>query len=153
MSRGFERVTNYPEAFLPVRATKESAGYDFFACVSEKEGIVIKPNQTVKVHTGIKAYMEQDEVLQLYPRSSAAIKRGLVLLNVVGIIDADYYNNPSNEGEIMLCIHNIGDCEQTVYHGEALAQGIFQKYLRTDDDTVVLERKGGIGSTGRGKAA
>ncbi len=87
--RGFELVSNVAGGKLPVRGTKASAGYD----ISIIDGAVIEPGQTHIFATGVKAYMQEDEVLSLHVRSSIGIKKGLILANVTGIIDSDYYNN------------------------------------------------------------
>lgn len=141
--RGFEQVTGYDEAIIPVRGTSGSAGYDF--CSYEE--VTIEPNQTVMVKTGIKAYMLDDEVLQIYPRSSLGVKKHLRLANSVGIIDSDYYNNENNEGHIMIPLFNFGQELVVIAKGERVAQGIFSKYLITDTDQVSAKRSGGFGST------
>ena len=101
------------------------------------------------IHTGIKAYMEDDEVLMIYNRSSNPIKKGLVISNGVAIIDKDFVDNPSNEGEIMFQFWNITNEPIIIEMGDRLGQGIFQKYLKTDDDVEGKERVGGHGSTGQ----
>ena len=99
----------------------------------------------VLVKTGIKAKFPSNEALFLFNRSSNP-KRGLYLATGVSIVDSDYYNNEDNEGHIMLALHNNTDEPITINSGEHVAQGVFVKYLCTDDN-VVQERKGGIGST------
>lgn len=84
----------------------------------------------------------------MYPRSSLSFKRNLIKANSVGIIDSDYYNNPDNEGEIMLILYNLGNTDVTIERGERIAQGIFTKYLVIDDDQTHVKRLGGFGSTG-----
>lgn len=144
--RKFEICEGYEnKATLPKRGTKYSAGYDFYT--ANESLIEIGAGETATIPTGIKAYMNSDEVLLLHVRSSVGIKRNLVLANTVAVIDSDYVDNPSNEGEIILALHNIGRYPQTVYPRERIAQGIFMKYLITDDDNASGERKGGIGST------
>ena len=91
--------------------------------------------------------MEKDDVLLLFPRSSLAIKKGLRLTNSVAVIDADYYGNENNDGHIMISLFNFSDHEVTIEDQERIAQGIFIKYLTTDDDQASGERKGGFGST------
>lgn len=141
--RGFEVVTGLDKAIIPLRGTSGSAGYDF--CSYEE--VIIEPNQTVMIKTGIKAYMLDDEVLQIYPRSSLGVKKHLRLANSVGIIDSDYYNNENNEGHIMIPLFNFGNEPITISQGERVAQGIFSKYLITDTDQVSAKRSGGFGST------
>ncbi len=144
--RGFEVVKKYlnQDISLPERKTKASAGYD----ISCAKDTVIKSQSFLFVATGIKAYMPEDEVLQIYPRSSLSFKKQLVLLNSVGIIDSDYYNNPDNEGEIMLIMYNYGQDDVLLKKGERIAQGIFIKYSTVDNDFNNITRLGGLGSTG-----
>lgn len=102
------------------------------------------------VHTGIKAYMQDDEVLYLYNRSSNPKKLGLILANSVGVIDSDYYSNIDNDGEIMFAFYNFLPFDITLKFGDKLGQGVFSKYLSADDGACVTldnERVGGIGST------
>ena len=99
------------------------------------------------IPTGVKAYMEDDEVLYLYNRSSNPKKKGLILANSVGVIDKDYYGNPDNDGHIMFAFFNIKDEDITIKKGEAIGQGVFSKYLVTDDDVAGGDRTGGFGST------
>lgn len=140
--RLFARVSYMPNGVLPKRKTKHSAGYD----LAVVEGGVIPPHSTKIFNTGIKACMEDDEVLLIFVRSSIGIKRGITLANGTGVIDSDYYNNEDNEGHIMLALYNNTDENVTIDDGEYVAQGVFVNYLCTGD-TVVKERKGGIGST------
>ena len=99
------------------------------------------------IPTGVKAYMEDDEVLYLYNRSSNPKKKGLVLANSVGVIDKDYYGNPDNDGHIMFAFYNIKEEDITIHKGEAIGQGVFSKYLISDDDSAEGDRTGGFGST------
>ena len=146
MSRYFEKVSYNDTGILPTRNDKASAGYDFYA----PKDIVIYPHEGTSIATHIKANMEQDEVLMLFVRSSIGIKRGLTLANGTGIIDSSYYNNPENEGNIMCVLYNNTDKMQVVKEGERFAQGLFVKYLTTDDDKPLNEeRVGGIGSSGK----
>lgn len=140
--RLFARVSYMPNGILPERKTKHSAGYD----LAVVEGGVIPPHSTKIFNTGIKACMEDDEVLLIFVRSSIGIKRGITLANGTGVIDSDYYNNEDNEGHIMLALHNNTDEDVTIDNGEYVAQGVFANYLCTGE-TVIKERKGGIGST------
>ena len=147
--RGFEVVSDYEGRGikLPVRGTASSAGYD----LSAAEDTVIPPGEMVMVPTGLKAYMEPDEVLYIHIRSSLAVKRNLVLMNSVGVVDADYYNNPDNEGHIFIAFWNRGKEPVALTAGERLAQGVFMKYLTVDGDEAGAgrDRQGGFGSTGR----
>ena len=146
-SRGFEVVKEYEDKNinLPERKTKFSAGYDIEAATD----IVIPAgfSKPTLIPTGLKAYMEDDEVLYLYNRSSNPKKKGLILANSVGVVDKDYYNNPDNEGHIMFAFYNIKDEDIEIKKGEAIGQGVFAKYLITDDDEAIGERTGGFGST------
>ena len=147
--RGFEICKEFKDKDinLPVRKTKFSAGYDI-EC-AEDTLIPAKNNVPVFIPTGIKAYMDDDEVLFLYNRSSNPKKKGLVLANSVGVIDKDYYNNEDNEGHIMFAFYNIKDEDIIIKKGEAIGQGVFSKYLISDDDKASGNRIGGFGSTDR----
>lgn len=102
------------------------------------------------VPTGLKSYMGEDEYLQIINRSSNPIKRFLTLPNSIGIIDGDYYNNRHNEGHIFVQMINYGLFDQTIEKGERIAQGIFTRFLKTDDDEGGLgAREGGFGSSGK----
>ena len=150
-TRGFEIAKGFEDKGinLPERKTKYSAGYD----IESAEDCVIpafKPGQKpVLVKTGIKAYMQNDEYLMLCNRSSNPGKKGLILANSVGIVDADYYGNPDNDGHIMFAFYNIKDEDIEIKKGEAIGQAIFQKYLISDDDSADGERLGGFGSTNK----
>ncbi len=149
--RGFEIVKGYEDKGinLPIRKTKYSAGYDIEAV----EDVVIpsfkKGMNPTLVKTGLKAYMQDDEMLLLYNRSSNPKKKGLILANSVGVIDKDYYGNSDNDGHIMFAFYNIKDEDVVIKKGEAIGQGIFQKYLVSDDDNAQGERVGGFGSTSK----
>ena len=147
--RGFEIAKGWEDKDIniPVRKTKFAAGYDIEAA----EDIVVpsfkKGMNPVLIPTGLKAYMEDDEVLYLYNRSSNPKKKGLILANSVGVVDKDYYGNPDNDGHIMFAFFNIKDEDITIKKGEAIGQGVFSKYLVTDGDIALGERTGGFGST------
>lgn len=106
--RGFEVVSQdhrqvQGEVKLPLRGTKTSAGYDFYAL----EDIVIKPGESVFFATDVKAYMQPNEVLLMDVRSSIGIKQDLMLANTIGIVDSDYYSNEDNDGNIRICLRNL----------------------------------------------
>ena len=150
-TRGFECVveemrkgTN--EYVLPTRGTSKSAGYDLASPID----VIIEPHSSVLIWSNVKAYMAEDEVLQLYVRSSVGIKKGLMLKNTVGIVDSDYYSNKNNDGNIGLALYNTTDEAVVIERGERVVQGIFMKYLTVDNDTFLKdERTGGIGSSGK----
>ncbi|GHF92407.1 dUTPase [Deinococcus piscis] len=150
--RGFELVApqhrQHPdtEISLPRRGTRHSAGYDFVT----PAGFTVQPGEMVRVTTDVKAYMGPGEVLQLYVRSSVGL-RGLMLANTVGIVDADYYSNPDNDGNIILALRNLGAEPLTAQAGDRVAQGVFVPYLLADGDDLNMggERAGGYGHTGR----
>ncbi len=145
--RGFEKITQYADADFPMpqRKTEFSAGYDF--CVPED--VTLEPGKLQLVPTGVKAYMQAGEYLGMHIRSSIAVKKRVMLVNNVGIIDADYYNNADNEGHIMLALLNMGSEPVVLSKGERVAQGIFYSYLTADGDAQVEKavRGGGFGST------
>ncbi len=144
-TRGFERVTGYENQQLPTRSDNKSAGYDFYSPVN----ITVPAHRMVKIPTGIKAYMRKDEVLMLYVRSSIGIKKNLMLANQTGVIDASFYNNPDNEGNITCALYNYGEEDQFIQQGDRIMQGVFMKYYPADNDIVLnKERVGGIGSSG-----
>ena len=147
--RGFEIAKGFENAGIniPVRKTKYSAGYDIEAA----EDVVIpslkKGMNPSMVKTGLKAYMQDDEYLKLCNRSSNPKKKGLILANSIGVVDADYYENPDNDGHIMFAFYNIKDEDITIKKGEAIGQAIFEKFLVADNDAASGERIGGFGST------
>ncbi len=149
--RGFEIAKGWEDKKinLPVRKTKYSAGYDIEAA----EDVVIpsfkKGMAPTLVKTGLKAYMQDDEVMFLYNRSSNPKKKGLVMANSVGVIDKDYYGNPDNDGHFMFAFFNIKDEDVLIKKGEAIGQAVFQKYLVADGDNAEGERVGGFGSTSK----
>ena len=143
VARGFEgKGINIPE-----RKTKNSAGYDIEAA----EDVIIpsfkKGMNPTLVKTGLKVYMQDDEVVLLYNRSSNPKKKGLIMANSVGVIDKDYYGNPDNDGHFMFAFYNIKEEDVEIKKGEAIGQAIFQKYLMADGDNAEGERVGGFGST------
>jgi dUTP pyrophosphatase len=149
--RKFEKV----EAFkgnnfsLPQRSTRNSAGFDFTNPVRvEIPPYKLGDNPTM-VRTGVKVKMPENEFLMLVNRSSNPKKKKLVIPNSMGIIDADYYNNPDNEGEMFFGFYNVSNETVVIEAGEKLGQGIFIKYGITEDDNATGERKGGFGSTGK----
>ena len=175
--RGFEKVSySDKDIKLPIRATRGSSGYDFYAT----EDLVIPPGEKVFFLTDVKAYMQQDECLLIDIRSSIGHEKDLILTTTIGNIDSDFYNNPKNEGNIGIGLRNLkkefelvnmpkpieasedGEFlgiipiikdlrkENTVVikAGERVAQGIFIKYLTIDNDKPKSEfRSGGYGST------
>lgn len=139
-----ELERKYEAIKLPRRATKGSAGYDFFSTVSCE----LAPQETIKIPTGIRAEMEENWVLKLYPRSGLGFKYRLQLNNTVGIIDSDYFYS-DNEGHIFVKITNDTKEGKTVQIPEntGFMQGIFVEYGITVDDDVTEIRNGGLGST------
>lgn len=145
-NKDFKNFTNvnYEELKLPERVTAKSAGYDCFSPID----IELKPDEEIKIPTGIKAYMQNDEVLFALPRSGHGFKYYIRLANTCGVIDSDYYNNKGNEGHIWVKIRNEGNKDFKINKGDAICQFIFQKYLLVDgDDFTGDDRKGGFGST------
>ena len=148
-TRGFEIVKEYEnkDIHIPVRKTKFSAAYDIEAA----EDVVLpsfqKGMKPTLIPTGLKAYMQNDEVLLIVPRSSGPKKQGITFPHNVGVIDSDYYNNPDNEGHIFIQCVNLKEEDVYIKKGEAVGQAIFQKYLIADEDTSDKMRMGGFGST------
>lgn len=150
--RGFEIIKDEHrkhsdiEIQLPTRGDSRSAGYDFYS----NETVVLQPKQSHLFWTDVKSYMLDDEVLSIHVRSSIGTKKDLMLKNTTGIIDSSYYENVSNDGNIGICLVNMGDKIQKIEKGERIAQGIFTKYLIVDEDTCLKsERTGGFGSSGK----
>lgn len=134
----------YEKISLPKRATKGSAGYDFYSPLT----FTLKPGETIKLPTGIRASMREDYVLMVFPRSGLGFKFRLQLNNTVGIIDSDYYYS-DNEGHIFIKLTNDSN-EGKVLElaaGNGFAQGIFLPFGITEDDDVTELRNGGFGST------
>ena len=147
--RGFEIAKGFENQGinLPKRKTKYSAAYD----IESAEDIILpsfKPGmKPTLIKTGLKAYMLPDEVLMMYPRSSGPKKQGILFPHSSGIVDQDYYENPTNDGHIMVQCINIKDEDVQIKKGETIAQVMFQKYLVIDNDDAEGNRTGGFGST------
>lgn len=138
----------YNKFKLPNRSTKNSAGYDFFSLFD----FSLKPGEIMKIPTGIKVNMENNDVLFLVVRSSMGFKYNVRMCNQVGVIDSDYYNNSDNEGHIWIKLKNEGVKDFIVKNGDAICQGIFLNYLTvTNERDVKKIRNGGLGSTNGGK--
>ena len=139
-------ISLYNEYKLPYRDSDATAGYDIYLL----EDLELQPKETKKIPTGIKSYFPKDEVLLLVVRSSMGFKYNVRMCNQVGVIDADYYNNSNNEGHMWIRIQNHGDKDYVVNKGDAMIQGMFVKYLKTDDDIESENsRNGGFGSTNK----
>lgn len=173
----FERVSRFPNAVLPARKTAHSAGYDltvaedicvppvvnhiktldneyttYISTFDLKELATLTKATGAKptlVSTGVKCQLDPDYYLELSLRSSTPLKYWLIMANSVGIIDADYYNNPDNEGEIFLQLINLSPFNIQLHKGDVIGQGIIKKYEVTDDDNATGERLGGFGSTSK----
>ncbi len=145
--RKFEVIKKFHNLnpMVPKRATDGSAGYD----LSSIEDVTIMPQEIKLIPTGLKVLMPKNEALFVFPRSSLAIKKGLMMSNSVGVIDADYYGNPDNEGHIMVPLINIRNEPVQIIKGERIAQGVFLQFQKTTDDTADdIVRLGGFGSSG-----
>lgn len=146
--RGFELIEGM-NGELPIKATIHSAGVDFIASADITIPAFRFKGRATLVPTGVKAFMQHDEYLQIFARSSIPVNLGLIMSNGVGIVDADYYNNPKNEGHIMIEFTNLTNKHIMIEKGTRIAQGIFNKVLpvthgvRLKNDT----RNGGFGST------
>lgn len=151
-------INNYNDIMIPKRSTINAAGYDFFIPFK----LEMVPGKVYKIGTGIKCdlskicpvktedgedgYLDIPAYLALYPRSSMGMKYGFELLNTVGIIDSDYYNNESNEGHIMVAC-KVSE-PVTLNSGDRFVQGIITPYYLMENDNVNNKRIGGMGSTG-----
>ena len=156
--RGFEKVKKeiydelnleiaYEDLTLPSRGTRTSAGYDFISPIS----FTLNPGERIVVPTGIKAYMQDTEVLIGFARSGVGFKYEVQFANLLPVIDADYYSNPSNDGLINFKLVNRGDKPWEVKAGDRIVQCIFMPYLLVDGDSVEegTLRTGGHGHTGK----
>ena len=148
-TRGFEviseefRIHKNNEIKLPRRATSHSSGYDFYSPVR----IIVPPHESVLVMSDVKAYMQSDEELLMFPRSGLGIK-GIIIRNTIGKIDSDYYSNIKNDGNIGISIWNTTDNPFVIEEGDRVCQGSFYKYLIIDNDNPISEKRvGGFGST------
>lgn len=131
---------------LPVCTDQLSAGDDFYA----KETVYLAPGKQHLFWTDIKAYMGENEVLTLAVRSSIGNKRNLMLANTVGIIDASYYNNKENDGNIGICLYNYGTRPERIDKGERIAQGVFLPFLMPDQrEALQTTRESGFGHSGK----
>ena len=166
------------EIVMPKRKTEFSAGYDMVAAedyiipsvwqmvMEASDAIQIEPDEYLTmedmskltkelgykptlVSTGMKCKLDSGTFLQLSVRSSSPLKYWLMLANGVGIIDADYYNNKDNEGEIAFQIFNLSPFHIKINKGEAIGQGIILPYGVTEDDCPGGVREGGFGSTSK----
>lgn len=174
----FEKISKYKECAdlaYPVRKTEASAGYDFTVAEDTiipsyhnlmkrlthfNEGVLFSLDEVAKVTkqteakptlvpTGMKCYLEPNTYLELSVRSSCPLKYWLVLANGVGIIDADYCDNPDNEGHIYFQIINLAPFDILLKKGDIIGQGIIKPYLTTQDDNASGQRLGGFGSTSK----
>ena len=136
----------YESFNLPRRSTARSAGYDVEALF----GFCLSPGEEILLPTGFKVEMHDDEKIMFYPRSGHGFKYYIRLANTVGVGDSDYFNNESNEGHYWVKLRNEGTKSLEIKQGDKICQGIFEKYLITDDDSFEGEtRTGGFGSTNK----
>lgn len=148
-TRGFEVAAGWEDKGIniPVRKTARSAGYDIEAAEDVIVPVFTPGCKPTLIHTGLKAYCQDDEWFMLANRSSNPGKKKLVLANGIGIVDADYYGNPDNDGEFMFAYYNIGVEPLEIKKGDTIGQVVFQKFLAVDDDNATGSRTGGFGST------
>ena len=135
---------DYEAIKIPERATEGSAGYDF-VCPFD---LTLKSGEMIKVPTGIRCYIENNYVLQIYPRSSLGFKYQICLANTVGIIDSDYYN-ADNEGHIIVTLVNRGNKDLEIKKGDRIVQGIFTEFFKAEENDVTAKRTGGFGSSNK----
>ena len=132
-------LTAYQNLKLPKRATSGSAGYDFYAPFD----ITLKPGETAKIPTGIRAKMENGWVLMIFPRSGFGFKYRLMLDNTVGVIDSDYYYS-DNEGHIMVKVTNCSGLGKTIdskmqSESESLENSAEWKYVKDSEYNERIE--------------
>lgn len=148
--RGFEVVEDafrkHPNVNiqLPQRGTSRAMAYDFFSPIE----VELQPGEKMLIFTDVKAYMQDGEALILNPRSSMG-KLDLTFANTQGWIDADYYNNKSNDGNIGIYLKNNGKEVVKIKQGDRIGQGAFIPFLVADNGNTDKVREGGYGSTGK----
>ena len=136
---------NAPATKLPYRATTHSAGYDIFSPID----ITIQPSQSQMIWTNIKAQFNPGEVLLLFVTSKMG-KSHIMVANGTGVIECDYFENPSNDGNLGFRLINLGTEPYNIKAGDKIGQGVFTHFLTVDneDTTNQTKRTGGFGSTG-----
>lgn len=146
--RGFEIAKGWEDKgiSLPVRSTAHAAAYDIAAAADVTVPQFRPGVGPTLVPTGLKAYCQPDEYYMVANRSSGP-QKGLVMANGIGIIDADFYGNPSNDGAFSVVLFNVSDHDIAIKKGDRIAQVVFQKFLLVDGDAATGERQGGFGST------
>lgn len=131
------------EIKMPVRATKYSAGYDFYS----PKDLVIEPSTMEMIWTDVKAQFNENEFLLLCVTSGMG-KKGVMVANTIGIIDCDYFENEGNDGNIGFRLYNYSKQPYVIKAGDKIGQGIFTTFLTIDNEKEIIEtRKGGFGST------
>lgn len=132
---------------LPEYATGGSAGLDLRACL--QEAVTLQPGETILVPTGMAIYIEDPSLAaMILPRSGLGHKHGIVLGNLVGLIDSDY------QGELMVSCWNRGNTPFTIEIGERLAQLVLvpvvqAQFKQVDEFTATERGAGGFGHSGR----
>ena len=141
------KIGSDPDFPLPTRATDGSAGIDLRACIDEP--VVIKAGETKLIGTGMAIYIKDPNFAGIIlPRSGLGHKHGIVLGNLVGLIDADY------QGELMVSVWNRSDADFTLKPAERMAQYMVVPVVRpsfeiVDEFSDDSERgAGGFGSSG-----
>lgn len=133
---------------LPKRQTKYSAGYDFKSPID----FILHPGDVKKIPTGVKCRMNESDMLMMVVRSSMGFQYNVRMINQVGIIESDYFNNPDNEGHLWIGLQNHGDKDYVVKIGDRIGQGIFINFLTVDEEKKIIEKRiGGFGSTDKEK--
>lgn len=139
------KIVNKSPNALPAYSTKQSAGMDLRAWLSEP--VVLQPMERALIPTGIYMELPPGYECQIRPRSGLALKRGLTVLNTPGTIDADY------RGEVCVILANLGNEPQTIENGERVCQMVVARHSTVDWMQVEVlgdtERgEGGFGHTG-----
>lgn len=146
----FEQIYEENKAVIPTTIEKLHDNNEKIFTLDEMASLTkqVKAKPTL-VSTGMKCKLDPNTYLELSVRSSSPLKYWILMANSVGIIDADYYNNPDNEGEIFFQLINLSPFPIKIQKGEAIGQGIIKHYLTTEDDDAAGMRIGGLGSTGK----
>lgn len=148
---GFYLLSDYADQddLIPIKTTKLSAGYDFKAAEDVTIPVFHVGLKPTLVPTGVKCKLDDAQVLLCFNRSSNPLKRGLVIANGVGVVDADYFGNDTNEGAIYAMFWNMGDKPYQIHKGDRIMQGVIMNYENLAKASVAgLTRTGGFGSTG-----
>ena len=144
-------------AVIPMKATQGAAGYDLCACMPDNSnGLMIHPGNSLIVPTGLNVNIPEGYEIQIRPRSGLAAKHGVTVLNTPGTIDCDYTGD-GEDFELKVILFNHNRMPFAINHGDRIAQMVVAKLAAHElveveefNKQVKTNRKGGLGSTGKG---